>query len=221
MSPTLAPTKTIQIDIWSDVMCPFCYMGDTLLDQALARFDHSDEVGITYHSFLLMPDLPVDQPMSTAEMFDKYKGFPPEQTAQMHAQLTARGKELGLDYQFDKSIAVNMLAAHELSHFAKAHGRQHEMIQRLFRAHFTEGLNVGDLQVLADLAAEIGLDRDDALAALTSHEYAADVDADLRQARELGIQGVPFFVFNMKYAVSGAQPVEAFAQVLDKVWEEL
>jgi len=209
------------VDVWSDVMCPFCYMGETLLAQALERFPHSAEVEVRYHSYLLMPDLPTDRAVDLIELLVAERGFPREQAEAMNAKVAARGKELGLDYRFDRAIATNTRAAHRLTHFAKQAGRQHEMPQRLFRAYFTDGLNVGDHAVLAELAAEVGLDRDAALSALDSGVFDDDVEADLRQARQLGITGVPFFVFNGKYAVSGAQPVEAFLRVLNTTWDEM
>lgn len=210
----------IVVDVWSDVMCPFCYMGDALLDQALERFEHAEAVSVRYHSFLLMPDLPVDTAVNLDDLLVTQRGLSRAQAKAMNAQVAARGRQVGLDYRFDRAIATNTRRAHELSHFAKRHGRQHDMIRRLFKAYFTDGLNVGDRDTLADLAAEIGLDRDAAATSLASGEFAAAVDADLLQARQLGITGVPFFVFNQAYAVSGAQPVEAFGQVLERVWGE-
>jgi len=210
----------IVVDVWSDVMCPFCYLGDTLLEQALERFEHADAVDIRYHSFLLMPDLPVDTAINLDDLLVTQRGFSRAQAEAMNAQVAERGRQAGLDYRFDRAIATNMRRAHELSHFAKQSGRQHDMIRRLFKAYFTDGLNMGDRETLADLAAEIGLDRDAAAASLEAGEFADAVEADLQDARRLGISGVPFFVFNGTYAVSGAQPVEAFGQVLDKTWSE-
>lgn len=216
----LAPQGRIKVDIWSDIMCPFCYMGDALLEQALDTFEHRDAVDVEYHSFLLQPDLPVDTALKMDDFLATTKGFPREQATAMNAQVAARGKQVGLDYRFDLAIATNTRRAHELSHFAKREGRQHEMIQRLFRAYFTEGVSVGDRDTLANLATDIGLDRTAAAASLASGEFADAVEADIQDARRLGIQGVPFFVFNGKYAVSGAQPVETFTQVLTTVWNE-
>jgi predicted DsbA family dithiol-disulfide isomerase len=208
------------IDVWSDVMCPFCYMGDALLERALEQFPHASRVEVRYHSFLLMPQLTEDAPMDLMDLLAAEKGFPREQAAAMHEQIAERGRQVGLDYRFEQAKAVGTRTAHQLSHFAAGHGKQHEMVQRLFQAYFTDGLNVADHQVLADLAAEIGLDRDAALAALRAEEFAEAVEDDIRQARQLGITGVPFFVFAGKYAVSGAQPVEAFLQALETSWNE-
>ena len=210
----------LSVDVWSDVVCPFCYMGDAILEQALEKFPHRDAVDVRYHSFELMPELPADSTTSPHELLATKRGIPREQVELMHDQVTARAAELGLDYRFDQALTTNTTAAHRLSHFAAAHGRQHAMVQRLFRAYFTDGLNIGDYDVLADLAADVGLDRASALAALASGEFSDEVASDIALSRELGISGVPFFVFNGKFAVSGAQPVEAFLQVLDTAWKE-
>lgn len=204
----------ITVDVWSDVMCPFCYMGDTLLAQAIERFPHAADVTVRYHSFQLMPELS-KEPVDLVDLLVEKRGFPRDQVATMHAGVTERARALGLDYRLDRAVTVNSRDAHRLSHFAATGGRQNEMVHRLFRAYFTDGLNIADHDALADMAAEIGLDRDESLAALKSGAFDDEVEADLRQARELGISGVPFFVLNDKYAVSGAQSVDAFLKALD------
>ncbi len=201
-------------------MCPFCYMGDTIFESALARFEHRDAVQVRYHSFLLMPELSSDIELDVNELLASSKGMTLEQARAMNDQLAQRGKTLGLDYRFDLAKATGMRRAHELTHFAEKHGLQHAMVQRLFRAYFTEGRSVSQVDSLVELAVEVGLDAEAARAALDSGEFAAAVDADLAQARQLGISGVPFFAFDMKYAVSGAQPEEVFVQVLEKAWAE-
>lgn len=206
----------VVIDVWSDVMCPFCYLGDTTLEAAVNRFEHRDQVEIRYHAFLLEPGLPADKATDLATYFEDERGFPRAQSEQMNAQLTTRGREAGLDYRFDRALVTNTRRAHQLSHFAAEHGRQQDVVHRLFRAFFTDGLNVGDIQVLADIAAEAGLDRAAALAALESGEFAGAVDADLAEAQSLGISGVPFFVFNRTLAVSGAQSEATFLQALEQ-----
>ncbi|MFV0254166.1 MAG: DsbA family oxidoreductase [Beutenbergiaceae bacterium] len=206
----------VVIDVWSDVMCPFCYLGDAILERALARFEHRDRVEIRYHSFLLMPDLAADTATDLTTLLIEKRGYPPEQIEPANAQIAERGRAVGLDYRFDRAIATSTRRAHELSHLAAGHGVQHEVIRLLFRAYFTDGRNVSDLDVLADIAVEAGLDRSAALAALTSGEYTAAVEADIAAARTLGITGVPFFVFNNTFAVSGAQPEEVFAQALER-----
>ena len=220
MATVQTPDRLV-VDVWSDVMCPFCYMGDTLLAQAVEQFPHASDVEVRYHSFLLMPELSEDEaPVNAADLLSAKHGLSHAQAVAMNEQVSGRAREIGLDYHLDRAQAVGTRTAHQLSHFAATAGKQHEMVQRLFRAYFTEGLNVADHQVLGDLAAEVGLDREAALTALADGEFADDVEADLRQAREYGITGVPFFVFAGKYAVSGAQPVEAFLQALDTSWTE-
>lgn len=207
----------IVVDIWSDIMCPFCYMGDALLHQAAEAC--GQDLEIRYHSFQLMPHLPADHAVDLAELLEKERGFPRAQAAEMNRQVAARAAQVGLTYNMDEAVATNTRAAHRLIHFAGRHGRQYAMVERLFRAYLTDGLNIGDHAVLASLAAEIGLDRHAAEEALAGDAFGDMVDADIAQAREIGINGVPFFVFNGKYAVSGAQPVDVFRQVLAKAAE--
>ncbi|MDT0341467.1 DsbA family oxidoreductase [Streptomyces litchfieldiae] len=213
------PDDRLVVDVWSDVMCPFCYIGDTLLAQAVEKFPHGSDVEIRYHSFQLMPHLPADLAVGVNELLEKERGIPRAQARAMNAQVAARAAEIGLDFRMDSAIATNSRAAHRLIHFARSQGRQHDMVERLFRAFFTDGLNVGDHDVLTDLATQIGLAPAAAREALDSDTFDADVDADVRQAGQLGITGVPFFVFGGKYAVSGAQPLEVFLQALDTAWK--
>lgn len=203
---------TIRIDVWSDVMCPFCYLGEAHLRQAVERT--GADVEVTYHSFQLMPDLPPGTATSPAELLETLRGIPRAQAEAMNEQVTARAAEAGLEYHLDAALATNTLDAHRLLHLAAERGVQRALAVRLFEAYFTEGRHLGDHEVLADLAAEVGIDRDDALEALRTGAFADAVEADVRQARELGISGVPFFVLDGRYAVSGAQPVEVFEQAL-------
>lgn len=216
-----SPAGRLVVDVWSDVVCPFCYMGDTLLNQALEQFPHASGVEVRYHSFLLMPDVAEGaEPVNPSDYLAAKHGIPREQAVAMNDQVTERASRLGLEYHLDRAQTVSTRTPHQLSHFAAAHGKQREMIQRLFQAYFTEGLVLSDHEVLADLAAEVGLDREAALAALASGEFADAVEADLDQARQYGINGVPFFVFGGRYAVSGAQPLELFRQALETSWNE-
>lgn len=214
-------TDRLSVDIWSDIVCPFCYLGDGLFAEALDRFPHRDAVDVRYHSFQLMPDLPSDRTFDLTQLLVDRRGFAPEHIDAMHTQIATRGAEIGLNYQFDQALPTNTKSAHRLGHFAKQSGRQHDMIKRLFRAYFTDGRNIGDYEVLADLAQDVGLDRAGARAALDGGAFAEDVDIDVTSARELGITGVPFFVFNGRYTVSGAESVDVFLQLLQKAWREL
>ena len=215
------PADRLVVDVWSDVMCPFCYLGDTLLAEAIAGFAHRDRVEVRYHSYLLTPELPRGEELGADELLVRTKGLSPARAQQVNEQIAERAAQAGLHYRFDIARATNMRDAHRLSHFAADHGRQHETIVRLFEAYFRDGRSLASPAALADLAAEAGLDRDAALAALESDAYEDAVDLDIAAARAIGVQGVPFFVLQGKYAVSGAQPVGVFAQALEAAWAEV
>ena len=204
------------VDVWSDIACPWCYIGKRKFELGAEGFD----VEVEYHSFELSPDTPVDFDGSAADFLAKHKGMPIEQVRPMLAQVTAVAAEVGLDYDYDALQHTNTVKAHQLLHFAKAQGKQIEMKERLLRAYFVEGNHVGRAEDLADLAAEVGLDRDAALRSLESDEYLEAVHADQEQAMRYGIRGVPFFVIDGKYGVSGAQAPETFAQALKQVQDE-
>ncbi len=214
-----AASEPIQIDVWSDIACPWCYIGKRNLETALQQSDAS--VNVTFHSFELSPDTPADYEGSQLDFLAKHKGMPRDQVQQMLDHVTNVAKNAGLEYHLDETKTANTVLAHELLHFAKAHGKQRELKERLMAAYFTEGGHVGRIDDLVAYAAEVGLDADAARAALESHEFLPAVHADQAQAREYGIQGVPFFVINSKYAVSGAQPVEAFVGAIERVQADL
>lgn len=216
-------TDAIKIDVWSDIACPWCYIGKRNLETGLAAASadpDAPDVEVVYHSFELSPDTPVDFDGGIADFLSEHKGISREQAAQMHEHVTGIAANSGLTYRFDLLQHTNTVKAHELLHFAKAEGRQHEVAERLMSAYFTEGRHVGRIDDLVMLAAEAGLDADAAREALESDRYLPDVRADQAQAQAYGIQGVPFFVIDGKYGVSGAQPAEAFTQILRQVWSE-
>ncbi len=208
----------IKVDVWSDIACPFCYIGKRKFEAAVAATGLPVEV--EYHSFELNPDAPVDYQGSHADFLSSHMGVTTAQARTMEEQLAATGAEVGLAFRFDRLHLARTRKAHELLHYAKARGRQAETKDRLLTAYFTEGLHTGHLDELADLAAGLGFDRDDVIRSLTAGEYAAEVDADVRTAAQYGIRGVPFFVFNDRYGVSGAQDPAVFAEVLTKVGAE-
>jgi predicted DsbA family dithiol-disulfide isomerase len=215
-------TDAIKIDIWSDIACPWCYIGKRKLEYGIAEYGADDDaapVEIEYHSYELSPDTPVDFAGSHEE-FLATKGFPPEQIGPMLERVTAIASSVGLDYDYDNLKHANTVLAHQLIHYAKARGVQLEATERLLKAYFVDGRQVGRIEDLADLGAEIGLDRDDIVRSLTADEYLADVRADQQQAIAYGIQGVPFFVVDGKYGVSGAQDAATFVQVLRQVADE-
>ncbi|MFE4464315.1 DsbA family protein [Oerskovia sp. NPDC056781] len=213
-------SEKVKVDIWSDVACPWCYVGKRRFETALAGFagrDDAPEVEIEYHSFELAPDTPVDFEGTEVDFLAKHKGMPKGQVEQMLGQMTTVAAAEGLAYDFDALQHTKTLKAHELLHLAKSRGKQVEMKERLLKAYFEQGRHVGRIDELVALATEVGLDADEVRAALESGEFADDVEQDIAQARAYGISGVPFFVFNGKYGVSGAQDPAVFTQVLDQV----
>lgn len=214
-------TTPLTVDVWSDIACPWCYIGKRRFEAGLASLgDQAPPVALTYHSFELAPDTPVDFEGSEVEFLAEYKHVPVEQVHEALDHLTGLAREVGLDYDFDALRHTKTLAAHQLLHLAKARGLQLELAERLFKAYFTEGGHVGHVEDLVGYAQEVGLDPDEARAALADGRYAADVQADLDQAVAYGIQGVPFYVIDGRYGISGAQPPETFAQVLAQVAAE-
>ncbi|MDN4596232.1 DsbA family oxidoreductase [Leifsonia virtsii] len=216
-------SEPIKIDVWSDIACPWCYIGKRKFEAGSGLFSGAGDgraVEVEYHSFELSPDTPVDFDGSEVDFLAGHKGLPAGQVEQMLERVTGIASSVGLDYDFEHLKHTNTVKAHELLHFAKANGKQLELAERLFRAYFVEGRHVGRVEDLADLAAEVGLDRAEAVAALESNQYLSDVRADQSTAVEYGINGVPFFVIEGKYGVSGAQDAQTFAQVLEQVWSE-
>jgi predicted DsbA family dithiol-disulfide isomerase len=216
-------TEKIAIDVWSDIACPWCYIGKRNLESGLAAAmgdDDPPQVEVVYHSFELSPDTPVDFEGGESDYLATHKGISRDQAEQMLNRVTGVAADAGLAYRFDLLQHTNTVKAHELLHFAKQNGRQLELAERLMSAYFTEGRHVGRIDDLVALAGEVGLDEDAARAALESDRHLADVRRDQAQAQEYGINGVPFFVIDGKYGVSGAQPAEAFAQIARQVWAE-
>ncbi|WEK60024.1 MAG: DsbA family oxidoreductase [Candidatus Microbacterium colombiense] len=214
-------SQPISIDIWSDIACPWCYIGKRNLEkglEAVAGDDDAPEVTVTFHSFELSPDTPVDFDGDEIDFLAGHKGMPRDQVEQMLSNVTGVAQNAGLEYRFDLLQHTNTVKAHELLHFAKAEGVQHAMEERLMSAYFTEGKHVGRIDDLVELAAEVGLDADRAREALESSRHLPDVRQDQDQARAYGIQGVPFFVIDGQYGISGAQPPAAFENVLRDLW---
>ncbi|MFS0912886.1 DsbA family protein [Microbacterium sp. 179-I 3D2 NHS] len=214
-------TEPISIDIWSDIACPWCYIGKRNLEKGLeatASDDDAPQVTITFHSFELSPDTPVDFDGDEIDFLAGHKGMPRAQVEQMLSNVTGVAANAGLEYRFDLLQHTNTVKAHELLHFAKAEGLQHEMEERLMSAYFTEGRHVGRVDDLVTLATEVGLAADAAREALETERYLPAVRQDQAQARAYGIQGVPFFVIDGQYGISGAQPPAAFENVLRDLW---
>lgn len=210
----------MKVQIWSDYVCPFCYIGKRKFENALASFEHKDQVEIVYKSFELDPNAPLDASKDMYETLAGKYGMSIERAKEMTRGVAQQAKEVGLDYDFDKMKRTNTRDAHRLTHYAAEQGKMGEMTERLLKAYFIESKHIGEHQTLIDLAEEAGLDRAEAERILNAEDYNSNVERDINEASQIGVTGVPFFVFGGKYAVSGAQPAEVFAEVLDKVWEE-
>jgi predicted DsbA family dithiol-disulfide isomerase len=214
-------SQIVKVDIWSDVACPWCFIGKRRFEAAAETFRATGkDVEVEYHSFELSPDTPVDYTGTHSEFLSTHKGIATEQASQMLAQMTELGKSAGIAYDYDALHTTNTVKAHQLLHLAKSHGKQLEMKERLLSAYFQEGRHVGRIDDLSDLAAEIGLDRAEVVEALETDRFLDDVMADKAQAVEYGINGVPFFVIDGKYGVSGAQESATFIDVLQRAAED-
>ena len=210
----------MRVEIWSDVVCPWCYVGKRRFEQALASFPHRDEVEVVWRAFELDAHAPAERTEGQAQhLAEKYGRTLPE-AQNMLDSMTATAAEEGLDFRFDAMRGGNTFDAHRLLHLAAERGVQDAVKERLLRATFTEGEPVADHEVLVRLVSEAGLDADEAREVLASDRYAAQVRADEQEAQRFGISGVPFFVVDRTYGVSGAQPAEVLRQVLDKAWQE-
>lgn len=214
----MSSPEPIKVDIWSDIACPWCFIGKRKFEAGAEAAGIPVEV--EYHSFELSPTTPVEVEGSHAEHLSGHLGVPLDQAHAMLDRVSGIAASVGLNYDFDALQSTNTVLGHQLIHYAKARGKQLEMKERLLRAYFEEGRHVGRIPELADLAAEIGLDRDDVVRSLTADEHLADVRADVALAGQLGIRGVPFFVIEGKYGVSGAQDPAVFADALRQVAEE-
>ncbi|MDX9918729.1 MAG: DsbA family oxidoreductase [Paludibacter sp.] len=210
----------MKIEIWSDVMCPFCYIGKRNFEKALAQFTEKEKIEIVWKSFQLDASVPDIATESYEEYLVKRKGLSAEQVKGMLQNVTQMAREAGLDYHFDRSVMVNSLKAHRLIQFAKTRKLGDEAEERLFHAFFTEGKSIADIDTLTQLGVEIGLDATELQVAFTDELYAYQVNQDIQEARQIGVNGVPFFVFNRKYAISGAQPPQAFLETLRKSFDE-
>lgn len=201
-------------------MCPFCYIGKRNFEKALEQFADKDKLQVVWKSFQLDPSIPEVQSESYSNYLVKAKGMPKAQVDAMLNNVTQNAKNAGLVYDFDKSVMVNSLKAHRVIQFAKTRGLGDVAEERFFRAFFTEGENIADDATLIKIGNDIGLDESAVKLALTNDKYLDMINQDIQEARTIGVQGVPFFVFNRKYAVSGAQPPQAFLQTLEKSFTE-
>lgn len=206
----------MQVEIWSDVVCPWCYIGKRRFEKALEAFDHRGEVQVVYRSFELDPSAPPAVRTPTIELLSGKYGMSIQQAVDVQRQMEDRAAADGLTFHMDGLHSGNTRDAHRLLHLAKAHEVQPELAERLHRAYFTEQASVFDHASLTSLAVEVGLDEDEVDRVLASDDYADEVDEDEAMARQLGATGVPFFVIDRRYGISGAQPVDTMLAALQR-----
>lgn len=208
----------ITVDVWSDVACPWCYVGKRRFEAGVAafadRWTDARPVQVVFHSFELSPDIPVDFDGTSVDFLVDHKRISEPKAREMHDRITGIAASVGLDFHFETVRPTNTLKAHQLLHLAKAHSAQLEMKERLLSAHFVEGRHVGRDDELAELATEVGLDTEEVLRSLKGEDLLPAVRADQRLAVQLGVRGVPFYVIDRKYAISGAQPPDVFTEAL-------
>ena len=210
----------MRIEVWSDIACPFCYIGKRRLEEALAHFPGKTEVEVVYRSFELDSHAPRSVEYDVHDMLSRKYGMSREHAVANNRNLAAQARELGIAFNFDTLKLTNTFDAHRLSHLAAKQGLMGEMIDQLYKAYFTDGLLLGDHAVLVQLAEEVGLAREEVEAALAGDAFSDAVRSDQQEAAMFGIRGVPYFILNRKYAVSGAQPVDVFRQALDQAWRD-
>jgi predicted DsbA family dithiol-disulfide isomerase len=216
--PGLWLSPSVNIDIWSDIVCPFCYIGKRHLELALEQFPHRDQVTITWHSFQLDPTAPAEVTEPSSQMLARKYGMPLEQALANQRSLEQQAATVGLEYHLETTRTGNTFDIHRVLHLANEHGLGDEAQARFMRANFTDNEPVNDTEVLVRLATEVGLDEARVREVLAGDEFADAVRADIDQARAYGARGVPFFVLAEQYGVSGAQPVEVFARALEQAW---
>ncbi len=209
-----------KIEIWSDIQCPFCYIGKRKIEKALENFEGKEDVEIEWRSYQLDPEAKSQPGVDLYDYLAQRKGQTREWAIEMHKNVTNMAKENGLDYQFEKAVLANSYDAHRLIHLAKKYKLGNEAEEIIFKSYFTEGKNIANKETLMLLAKEIGLkDEQEIKQVLDSDKFGDEVRVDIEEAQNIGVRGVPFFVFNRAYAVSGAQPVEIFTETLNKSFE--
>jgi len=210
----------MKIEIWSDVLCPFCYIGKRKFEQALQQFGNNDKIEVEWKAFQLDPAMQTQQGKGLNEYLAERKGWSIEQANAANTHITAVAAEVGLQYHLDKAIPANSFNAHRLSHLGAKHGVQNMVEEKLFAAYFMEGRNISENDVLIHIAKEVGLPEAEVTEMLDSDAYSNAVKKDIEEAEQFGISGVPFFVLDRKYAVSGAQAPAVFLQALQTAWNE-
>jgi Predicted dithiol-disulfide isomerase involved in polyketide biosynthesis len=210
----------MKIEIWADVVCPFCYIGKRKLDAALKDFSHADRVKVEWKSYQLAPDVIPEPGKSVVSYFAERKQISEDEAHRIYRHVAQLAKNNGIDFRLSDAVICNTFNAHRLSHLAKSYGLQSEVEEQLFAAYFTQGKDLNDFNVLAKIGAEVGLEVNAVWQMLIGNQFADEVKWEVAEAGQLGVQGVPFFVFDRKYAISGAQEQAFFKQTLEKAWAE-
>ncbi len=210
----------MKIEIWSDIVCPFCYIGKRRFEEALAEFKEKDKVQVEWKSFLLDPHAETKDGKKIYEVLAEKKGWSIEYAKKANAQVTEMAKQAGLNFDFDSVIPANSFLAHRLAHLAAKHDLQDLAEEELFKAYFTEGKNINDKEVLTIIGINIGLPKNEVRSLFETDEFTQEVKTEAYEAEQIGVRGVPFFVIDRKYSVSGAQPKDVFASALATAWKE-
>lgn len=212
----------MKVEIWSDVMCPFCWIGKQLYEKALEEFSYKDMIETEWMSYQLDPEIPenMDEKVTTLEYLSDRKGMSCDEVLNMYKRIEEMGKGNGLDFNFEKTIMANTFKAHRILQLSKKKSLSDKAESRFFKAYFNEGLDLGDDNTLVQIGQEIGLSENDVRSALNDEVYAYKVKQDIQEAHNIGLTGVPFFVFNRRYGISGAEPLHIFTQTLNQAYEE-
>ncbi|QFG69910.1 DsbA family oxidoreductase [Ornithinimicrobium pratense] len=210
----------MRIDVWSDLLCPFCHLGRRHLALALTEFEHADQVSVIWHSYQLDPDAPATLEGSNVQRLAEKYGVDRDQMVATQEQLAADAAEVGLDYRWEQTVGGNSYDAHRVIHLARFQGLEEAVTSRIMQAWFTEGRSIGDQDVLVELAADAGLDPEDVRGVLAQDSFGAEVRADIDLATRIGISAVPTFVLDQKFGVTGVQPVETMVGALRYAWAD-
>lgn len=218
---TMIKTDSVMtVEVWSDVMCPFCYIGKRKFEHALAKFPSKDKVKLVWKSYQLDPTISAEDDKNYTKHLQQKKGWGEKQTKEILDNVTQMAAEVGLEYHFEKAVVANSFKAHRFAHYAGNFGLQDSAEEALFIAHFIEGKDISNDETLAEIGYTIGLEKQNVLQFLRSEELTNEVKKDIQEAEEIGVTGVPFFVFDRKYAISGAQDESVFLNTISKSFEE-
>ena len=212
-------SEQVNIEIWSDIICPFCYIGKRRFEDAISQLTNDYQFNITWKSFQLAPDMETNLDISIDEYLAKHKDFPLEKAKEMNAYVTEMAKNEGLEFNFNNAIVANTFLAHRFLHYAQSKNKQYEAKELLFKAYFSDGKNIDAISTLIEISNILGLNIEEVVETLNSAAFSNEVDKDIFEAQQIGVRGVPFFVVNRTHAISGAQPTEVFMETIKQAIE--